>query len=417
MSIIICLHPWKHRFLLPLPLLGIGLSSILVLLLQIPVLSLADFTKQHGHQFHGGWESLPTFVPFPSEIPWSLETIMTIFPGALGMSTVAIMETMVTQKVIVETMRKEIKKEYRQRRRQEEKERKREQTRERDKMCLSVEQKRLHGTDEEVGSRIDSLEERHGQGLEEREQRGDNGESDCDNHSENSEDTDGGFENDNDEIDREIGEGMHDDMHDHHYEKVDESHVEEDNAFPPLHSNDSYDGDKLDDKRLRISLSSSRVHDDNIAIIGVGIGTFMTAMFGGFGGCPLLPKTILNIVTGGRSAISTTSYAFSLMAMILFCGPLIGCIPMAALTGVMLSIAYETVRWKESWRLIEQSPKSFQACLNAIAMLLTSYLSFAVDMGLGVIVGVFVVKLPAIYGWCSESCCSSMRLLPKIASS
>lgn len=398
MSIIVCLHPWRQRMIVPLPLLGIVISSIIVPLLQIPVLSLEHFTG--GHQFDGGWESLPSISPFP-HIPVTWETFLTIFPAALGMSTVSIMETIVTQKIITDTIYKEMKKEQKQQRR------------------LAS---RLHRPNSNK-KRRDSFSDV--------EVDDEQAESDSDNNSSASED-----EGSDVDIERAVDDRLKSSSNNIYRSSGDSSiahatheitspvragshsdhFLEEDQHSRMDTSSEHYDGNKLDYRQLRLI---SVAQDNNQAIIGVGIGNFMAAMFGGFGGCPLLPKTILNIVTGGRGAISTASYALSLMAMILFFGPLLGCIPMAALTGVMFSIAYETLRWKESFKLIQQSPKSTQAFLNTLALLLTSYLSFAVDMGLGVIVGVLVTKLPDMYLKCSESVNSFLRPSshPKVASS
>lgn len=354
-SIILCLRPWKQRLIIPLPLLGILISSIIVPLLQIPVLSLEHFTG--GHQFDGGWQSLPSLVPFP-DIPWTSETLLTILPAALGMSVVSIMETIVTQKVVSETIYRETIK------------------------AKNIQDRKLRSNDR----------------------------ADSDHNGENSSDSDyddSGTDEEDDTVKRFMKEN---------------NNKSAPGSFSPIYferdkdsmflTQNHYDANKVDSRRIFI------VQDNNQAMIGQGIGNFIAAMFGGFGGCPLLPKTILNVVTGGRGWISTSSYAVSLMAMILFCGPLLGCIPMAALSGVMFSIAYETFKWKESMELMEQSPKSLQAMLNTLAMLLTSYLSFTIDMGLGVMVGVVVSKLPAIFVWLVDHVTSvSYQQHSKIAAS
>jgi SulP family sulfate permease len=69
------------------------------------------------------------------------------------------------------------------------------------------------------------------------------------------------------------------------------------------------------------------------AAVAVGLGNFASAMFGGFGGCGLIPNTLLNSRNGGLSYVSSLAYALSLALCVILFAPVIGRIPMAALSG------------------------------------------------------------------------------------
>jgi SulP family sulfate permease len=138
------------------------------------------------------------------------------------------------------------------------------------------------------------------------------------------------------------------------------------------------------------------VQEPNRAMIGLGVGNFASALIGGFGGCGLVPNTLLNLSNGGRGTISGLSYSLCTVLAIIFASPLLGKIPMAALAGLMLTVAYNTFEWKETWHLIKESTHSFQAVCDAVAMAVTTYIAFKIDMGLGIAAGVAIAKFPAV---------------------
>ena len=56
-------------------------------------------------------------------------------------------------------------------------------------------------------------------------------------------------------------------------------------------------------------------------------------MFGGFGGCGLIPNTLLNGTSGGEGYASSFSYSGFLALFVVVFAPIIGKIPMASLAG------------------------------------------------------------------------------------
>lgn len=145
--------------------------------------------------------------------------------------------------------------------------------------------------------------------------------------------------------------------------------------------------------------SKSPVHekdDYDRAVRGMGLGNLVAAMFGGFGGCGLIPNTLLNGSSGGEGYASGYAYAVFMALAVVFASPLLGKMPMAALAGLMLTVAGNTLQWKESSELLMHAVRGPQQVMDLLAMVATTYLCFKVDMGLGVAVGVLLAKLPTI---------------------
>ena len=72
----------------------------------------------------------------------------------------------------------------------------------------------------------------------------------------------------------------------------------------------------------------------NNVIIALGIGNAISSFFEGFGGCVLIPNTILNNRQGGESYVSSLAYAFSILLSVLLFAPMLGQVPVAALAGM-----------------------------------------------------------------------------------
>lgn len=134
-----------------------------------------------------------------------------------------------------------------------------------------------------------------------------------------------------------------------------------------------------------------------------------------------------------------SGYAYSVFTSlaVLFFAPLLGLIPMASLAGLMLTVALRTFEFKESWDLIKgklilslgcclfnsftliyipleaKQHHTPQAICNMFAMIIVTYLSYAVDMGLGVGVGVAITRIPWFFELLSKKAASIKALFRK----
>ena len=145
-----------------------------------------------------------------------------------------------------------------------------------------------------------------------------------------------------------------------------------------------------DNYRCRVDVYEK--DDPDRTSVGLGLGTAASALFGGFGGCGLIPNTLLNGKSGGCTRISTLSYALSLAMFVVIFAPILGRLPVAALGGLMVSIAFNTFEWKESYDVLTSSYHSYHGIIDLIALLATMGLCYKVDMGVGVFAGVVICQ-------------------------
>ncbi len=149
---------------------------------------------------------------------------------------------------------------------------------------------------------------------------------------------------------------------------------------------------KIFHNAYRSRTPSPQPDDPDRASIGLGVGNILSALIGGFGGCGLIPNTMLNGSSGGYGYVSGYSFAACMALAVLVFSPVLGLIPMASLAGVMLTVGINTMEWKEVWHLLVHALHSPQEFMNLLAAVVTAGLCYEVDMGLGVVVGVLLTQ-------------------------
>lgn len=121
---------------------------------------------------------------------------------------------------------------------------------------------------------------------------------------------------------------------------------------------------------------------------GQGIANVITGFFGGMAGCAMIGQSVINVKSGGRGRLSTFAAAVILLILVVFLGPWVERIPMAALVAVMIMVSIGTFNW-ESLRNLRVHPKSSSIVMIAtvIVVVLTH------DLAKGVFVGVLLSAL------------------------
>ncbi|CAM9516634.1 unnamed protein product, partial [Heterosigma akashiwo] len=140
---------------------------------------------------------------------------------------------------------------------------------------------------------------------------------------------------------------------------------------------------------------TAETNNDRV-LYGNALGNAASALLGGFGGCGLIPQTVLNVQSRGRGQASSLAYALCLVPAVLVGAPLVGAIPTASLAGLMLAVAAGTVQWGASARAVRaalrpaphRSATPWAARTAAAALLAASLACYFVDMASGIALGV-----------------------------
>lgn len=126
--------------------------------------------------------------------------------------------------------------------------------------------------------------------------------------------------------------------------------------------------------------------------IAQGIANILNGFFYGMGGCPMIAQTLVNLSAGARARLSGIVAALTILLIILFGAPVIGLVPMAALTGVMIMVAIGTFEWM-SLRIINKMPKQ-DIFVGITVAVITVWLH---NLALAVLIGVVISAL--VFAW------------------
>ncbi len=129
-------------------------------------------------------------------------------------------------------------------------------------------------------------------------------------------------------------------------------------------------------------------HDPDAELVGQGIGNVVAPFFGGIAATGALARTATNIRSGARSPIAALIHALVVLGSVLLAAPLVAYIPMAALAGLLLVVAWNMSEVRHGIHVLRVAPKS-----DVFVMLTCFALTVAVDMVAAVSVGIVLAAL------------------------
>lgn len=95
-------------------------------------------------------------------------------------------------------------------------------------------------------------------------------------------------------------------------------------------------------------------HASNRELIAQGVANAVSALAGGLPGAGTTGATLVNVTSGGRTPLSAILEGILCVVAVLTLGPLIAWVPIGALAGILLVVAFKMMDWK-AFRLILQS--------------------------------------------------------------
>ncbi|MDH2372891.1 SulP family inorganic anion transporter [Cobetia sp. 3AK] len=128
--------------------------------------------------------------------------------------------------------------------------------------------------------------------------------------------------------------------------------------------------------------------DKNRECKGQGAANVVTGFLGGMAGCAMIGQTMINVKSGGRTRLSTMVAGVVLLILVVFLGPWVSQIPMAALVAVMIMVSIGTFSW-QSIRDLKSHPMSSNiVMLGTVAVVVATH-----NLAIGVLVGVLLSAL------------------------
>jgi sulfate permease, SulP family len=136
-------------------------------------------------------------------------------------------------------------------------------------------------------------------------------------------------------------------------------------------------------------------HNPNVELIGQGVANIMSPMFGGLPATGAIARTATNIRSGAQSPVAGIIHSLTLLCVLLFAAPLASYIPMAALAGILMIVAYNMGEWREIPQLLRLTKTDISIWLVTFALTVFADLTVAVEAGMILAALLFISRVAA----------------------
>ncbi len=130
-----------------------------------------------------------------------------------------------------------------------------------------------------------------------------------------------------------------------------------------------------------VASKSHQQVDGNQEFIGQGLSNIVGSFFSSYAGSGSFTRSGINYASGARTPLSAIFAAVFLMLIILLIAPLTAYLPMAAMGGVILVVAYNLIDFHQIKHVLESSKTETSILLTTFFATLFLELEFAIYMG------------------------------------
>jgi sulfate permease, SulP family len=129
-------------------------------------------------------------------------------------------------------------------------------------------------------------------------------------------------------------------------------------------------------------------HDSNAELVALGVGNLLAPCFGGIAATGALARTATNVRSGAVSPIAAAAHALFVLVAVLAAAPLVAYIPMSALAGLLLLVAWNMADVRHVVHILKVAPRS-----DVLVMSTCFGLTVMFDMVVSVTAGVVFAAL------------------------
>lgn len=128
-------------------------------------------------------------------------------------------------------------------------------------------------------------------------------------------------------------------------------------------------------------------HKPNCELVAQGLANIGAAAFGGMPATAAIARTATNIRTGAQTPIAGMLHAITLFLLLLTCAPIVSHIPLAALSAILVVVAWNMSELPHFIRLMKTSHSDVAILLTAF--FLTVFVDLTAAVGVGVLLAAF----------------------------
>ena len=136
-------------------------------------------------------------------------------------------------------------------------------------------------------------------------------------------------------------------------------------------------------------------HNPNVELFGQGVANVISPMFGGLPATGAIARTATNIRSGAQSPVAGMIHALTLLCILMFAAPLVGHVPLAVLSGILMVVAYNMGEWREIPQLLKLTKTDISIWLVTFALTVFADLTVAVEAGMILAALLFIGRVAA----------------------
>lgn len=132
-------------------------------------------------------------------------------------------------------------------------------------------------------------------------------------------------------------------------------------------------------------------HDANQELMAQGLANIVSPLFGGIAATGAIARTATNVKSGARTPVAGIVHAVVLLVIILVAAPLAKFVPLAALSAVLVNVAFHMGEWHNFARLPKWPICDSAVFVAAFALTVVVDLTVAVEIGM-VLAAILFIK-------------------------
>lgn len=132
-------------------------------------------------------------------------------------------------------------------------------------------------------------------------------------------------------------------------------------------------------------------HDSNQELVGQGIANIIGPFFGCIPATGAVARSVVNVRSGARTPVAGIVHSMLLLAGLLAAAPLLGHIPLATLSAILVVASFRMVSWKQFARLTRWPFSDSSVFVATLALTVLTNLTLAVEVGV-VLASLLMVK-------------------------
>ena len=137
-------------------------------------------------------------------------------------------------------------------------------------------------------------------------------------------------------------------------------------------------------------------HNANQELMAQGIANFVTPFFGGMPATGTIARTMANVKSGATSPVAGIVHALTLLVIVLVAAPLAKNVPLAALSAILIFVAWNMGQWREFVNLRQYRVPYRVTLLSVFFLTVIFDLTVAVEVGLIAACVTFIYRISSL---------------------